>query len=274
MTYCLEWQSTKESSEETELAGVVDSLPPVREATFNQMLFVAYECGNKSLPLLNRLGMDGRDREQSVRPACADLFNLMVEGMKSPEHGREVRQIVDDHDYSLVDLPITTHVLDLPRVSQSPKLPADSSRYGPEFSTKAMVAYCQFYNSLVTHGSDFSRKEEPGPSYERQMQDLLMSFLPHPQHVLVGDVIEIGELVRARDLECFWRLGVDGEDMSTSMKSATADLMNLASSTRDPRIAELAARAAQSGRVGAILTAGEHLVLRKSVSKQIWGELG
>ena len=274
MTYCLEWQPTKESRGETELARVVDSLPSVREATFNQMLFVAYECGNKNLPLLNRLGMDGRDRELSVRPACADLFNLMVEGMKSPEHGSEVRRIVDDHDYSLVDLPITAHILDFPRISQAPKLPADSSRYGPEFSTKAMVAYCQFYNSLVTHGSDFFRKGRSRPSYERQMRGLLMNFLPHPQHVLVGDVVEIGELVRARDLEWFYRLGVDGEDMNTSMKSATADLMNLASGTKDPRIVELATRAAQSGRVGARLTAGEHLVLRKSVSKQIWGELG
>jgi len=274
MTYCLEWQPTKESRGEIELPRVVDSLPPVREATFNQMLFVAYECGNKNLPLLNRLGMDGRDREQSVRPACADLFNLMVEGMKLPEHGSEIGRIVDEHDYSLVDFPIVAHVLDFPRISRAPKLPADSSKYGPEFSTKAMVAYCQFYNSLVTHGSDFFRKGRSRSSYDSQMQGLLMNFLPHPQHVLVGDVVEIGELVRARDLEWFYRLGVDGEDMSTSMKSATADLMNLASCTKDPRIVELATRAAQSGRVGARLTAGEHLVLRKSVSKQIWGEPG
>jgi len=274
MAYCLEWQPTKESKGETEPARVVDSLPPVSEATFNQMLFVAYECGNKNLPLLNRLGMDGRDREQSVRPACADLFNLMVEGMKSPEYGSEVRRVVDDHDHSLVDLPITAYILDNPRISQSPKLPADSSRYGQEFSRKAMVAYCEFYNSLVTHGSRFFCKGGSRPSYRGQVRNLLMSFLPHPQHVLVGDIIEIGELVRARDLEYFYRLGVDGEDMNTSIKSATADLMNLASGTRDPRIAELAAKAARSGRIGAKLAAGEHLVLRKSVSKQFWGELG
>jgi hypothetical protein len=43
MTYCPEWQPTVKSAGETELVRVVDSLPPVLEATFDQMLFVAYE---------------------------------------------------------------------------------------------------------------------------------------------------------------------------------------------------------------------------------------
>jgi len=272
MTYCPEWQPTEESGGETELAKVVDSLPPVLEATYDQMLFVAYECGNKNLPLLNRLGVDGRDREHSVRPASADLYDLMVEGMKSPEFGGEVRQIVNRHDYSLVDLPIRNYVLDFPRISKEPKLPADSWKYGPEFSRNAMAAYCQFYNSLVAHGPDFFHSLRAGPSYRRQMRALIMNFLPHPQHALVGDILEIGELVRARSLELFHRLGMDGRDMGTSIKSATADLMNLASSIRDPQLAELASRAVESGRVGARLESGNCNVLRKSISRNIWGD--
>jgi len=272
MTYCPEWQPTEESGGEREFVKVVDSLPPVLEATFDQMLFVAYECGNKNLPLLNRLGMDGRDREYSVRPASADLYNLMVEGMKSPEYGSEVRQIVDRHDYSLVDLPIRDHFLDFPRISKEPKLPADSWKYGPEFSRNAMVAYCQFYNSLVAHGQDFFNSPRARPSYQRQMRALITDFLPHPQHILVGDILEIGEFVRARSLELFYRLGIDGRDMGTSIKSATADLMNLASGIRDPQLAELASRAAESGRVGAGLESRDCNVLRKSISRNIWGD--
>jgi hypothetical protein len=272
MTYCPEWQSAEESEGETGLVRVVDSLPPVLEATQDQMLFVAYECGNRNSPLLNRLGMDGRDRANSVRPASADLYNLMVEGMKSPEHGSAVRQIVDRHDHSLVDLPIRDHILDFPRISEEPKLPADSWKYGPEFSRNAMVAYCQFYNSLVAHGPDFFHSPRSRPSYRRQMRALIMDFLPHPQHVLIGDILEIGVLVRARSLELFHRLGMDGRDMGTSIKSATADLMNLASGIRDPELAELASRAAERGRVGRRLASGDCNVLRKSISRNIWGE--
>jgi hypothetical protein len=272
MTYCPEWQSAKESGGETELVRVVDSLPPVLEATFDQMLLVAFECGNRNSPLLNRLGMDGRDRANSVTPASADLFNLMVEGMKSPEHGSAVRQIVDRHDYSLVDLPIRDHVLDFPRISIEPKLPADSWKYGSEFSRNAMIAYCQFYNSLVAQGPDFLHSPRPRPSYLGQMRALIMSFLPHPQHVLVGDILEISGLVRTRSLECFYRLGMDGRDMGTSIKSATADLMNLASGIRDPELAELASRALESCRVGARLENGDCNVLRKSISRNIWGD--
>jgi len=274
MAYCPEWQPTEESGGETELARVVDSLPPVLGATFDQMLFVAYESGNKNLRLLNRLGVDGCDRANSVRPASADLYNLMVEGMKSPEYGSEVRQIVDRHDYSLVNLPIMDYILDFPRISKEPKLPADSWKYGPEFSRNAMVAYCQFYNSLVAHGPDSFNSPRSRPSYRRQMRALIMNFLPHPQHALVGDILEIGELVRARSLELFYRLGIDGRDMGTSIKSATADLMNLVSGIRDPQLAELASRAVESGRVGARLERGDCNVLQKSISRNIWGDQG
>jgi len=273
MTYCPEWQPTEESGREMDLVRVVDSLPPVLEASQDQMLFVAYECGNKNLPLLNRLGMDGHDRENSVRPACVDLFNLMLEGMKSPEHGSEVRKIVDGHDLSLVGLPIMGYTLDFPKISETPRLPADASKYGREFSRNAMVAYCQFYNSLVTHGLDFCRNEGLKPSqYWRQMRALIMSFLPHPQHVLVGDVLEISELVRAHSLEWFYRLGIDGEDMGASIKSASTDLMNLASGVCDPKLAELVSRGVKNGRVGKRLASGDCNVLRKSISRNIWGD--
>jgi len=65
---------------------------------------------------------------------------------------------------------------------------------------------------------------------------------------------------------------MDGRDMGTSIKSATADLMNLASGIRDPELAELASRAAERGRVGRRLASGDCNVLRKSISRNIWGE--
>ena len=271
ITYGPEWRSEHELDDGTELVGIADSLPTVHDATLDQMLFVAYECGNKNFPFLNRLGVDGRDRRESVKPACADLFRLMVEGMKSPLYGSEVKQIVDHHDLSLVHLPIKGHALDIPRISEDPKLPADFSIYGLEFSKMAMIGYCEFYNSAQARGLGFTHRERAGISpHTRQVPILMMTCLPHPQHVLVGDIVEIGELVRAGSLEWLYRLGLDGEDMNRSIGSATADLRNLVSSMKDPRLAEAVSRAAGHGRIEAKLAGRDCLELRKWVSQQLW----
>ena len=271
MTYGPEWWSERESSEGAELERIARSLPAAQDATLDQMLFVACECSNKNFLFLNRLGIDGRDRRDSVKPACADLFRLMVEGMKSPLYGGEIKQIVDHHDLSLVCLPIKGYVKEIPRISKEPKLPADFSIYGLEFSKKALIAYCEFYNSAQAYGLGFVHRENAGIiPYTRQIPILMITCLPHPQHVLVGDIVEIGELVRTGSLEWLYRLGLDGEDMKKSLGSATEDLRNLVSSVKDPSLAETVSRASGHGRINAKLASKDCLELRKWVSRRLW----
>jgi len=89
--------------------------------------------------------------------------------------------------------------------------------------------------------------------------------------VLVGDIVEIGGLVRTGGLEWLYRLGLDGKDMKESLASATTDLRDLASSVKDPKLAEAVSQASRHGRICEKLMSEDCLELRKWVSRQFWG---
>lgn len=273
ISYGDEWQLSHAGDErETEFERVVDSLPAIPKARLEDMVGIAFECTNANFPLFNRLGVDGRDRSSSVRPACAVLGEFMVQGFKSAEFGEEVQAIADSHEFRLTHLPIRRHILDLPKASKNPTLPSDSEKYGKEFAMKAMIAYCQFYTAAVTHGVDFCTRRGDASRHSRALFSSLISLLPHPLHVRIDDIVEIGPLVRASGLEYFYRLGVDGKDLGDTIKSATTDLMDLSCRESDAKLRTLISEASMNGRVSKRLAEKAHFGVRMQVSEHLWGK--